>query len=317
MPEGIDLVTWNPRVGASGDDRYAWPPEARLFAGPSVFSNPPTLQEVNAASGLNQLVGETARRRYLQATGFFQGDVQTSRTLLGLLMSGIGSTRNLEGRPTFPFTKTSWNKDEAFRAQHLLEMRKALATDYIAVYPNLAEYRYEPALQSTFRNLTASRAAFPATAWGFDIIDGVSDAFGQSFAGGMFNRIRRYDFFQIPPAIPPIGQVRLKVRYFRGLFTGLEARIYRTAQYVGPLSANDAPGNLDILEAAFPNAGLPPQYSDQEFAVSVIGMTPGAKVSYIYATDREINQVQPIGYEVDLIIWSASPGPTALKLYTV
>jgi hypothetical protein len=32
MPAGTDIITWSPRVGATGDDRYD-PGETTLFAG--------------------------------------------------------------------------------------------------------------------------------------------------------------------------------------------------------------------------------------------------------------------------------------------
>ena len=66
MPEGEELVVWNPRIGETGDDRYKWPPDLPLHAGtPSTgFEDPlnPTIEEVNAAEGLNQIVAEIRRR---------------------------------------------------------------------------------------------------------------------------------------------------------------------------------------------------------------------------------------------------------------
>lgn len=66
MPAGTDLVTWNPRVGATGTDRYRWPAELPLYAGTpaSFYANPdrPTLAEVNASEGWNQMVAEINRR---------------------------------------------------------------------------------------------------------------------------------------------------------------------------------------------------------------------------------------------------------------
>ena len=66
MPAGTDLITWNPRVGSTGDDRYAWPESIPFYIGTpkASFANPdkPTITEVNAAEGWNQVIAETARR---------------------------------------------------------------------------------------------------------------------------------------------------------------------------------------------------------------------------------------------------------------
>jgi hypothetical protein len=68
MPAGTELIIWNPRAGATGDDRYRWPEELPVYGGTakSAFVDPalPTLAEVQAANGWNQLVAEI-RRRYI------------------------------------------------------------------------------------------------------------------------------------------------------------------------------------------------------------------------------------------------------------
>jgi len=56
MPAGTPFVTWNP-PGA-----LAWSSDVILTCGPSVFSDPPLLSEVNAAYGINQLNAECNRR---------------------------------------------------------------------------------------------------------------------------------------------------------------------------------------------------------------------------------------------------------------
>jgi len=66
MPAGTDLITWNPRVGATGDDRYKWPESIPFYIGTpkASFANPdkPTITEVNVAEGWNQVIAETVRR---------------------------------------------------------------------------------------------------------------------------------------------------------------------------------------------------------------------------------------------------------------
>lgn len=68
---GYDIVTtWSPRVGPTGDDKYNLPDESDVDKGVSVFSSPPTVAELNAASGINQIIAAYNRRAHFQNTCF-------------------------------------------------------------------------------------------------------------------------------------------------------------------------------------------------------------------------------------------------------
>ena len=61
MPAGTDLITWSPRKGTSGDDRYD-PDSTAVRAGSSSYSTLPAISEINAATGMNQIIAEINRR---------------------------------------------------------------------------------------------------------------------------------------------------------------------------------------------------------------------------------------------------------------
>lgn len=62
-----DQVTWNPRVGSSGDDKYAWPKEHLMVAGPLV-TGVQTIPTVNAKTHFAQIQAEITRRQLILNT---------------------------------------------------------------------------------------------------------------------------------------------------------------------------------------------------------------------------------------------------------
>jgi hypothetical protein len=103
---GFDLVTWSPRIGATGDDAYDIPgatrmdgtvdtsvEHTRVEAGSSSFSDTPTIAEINASSHWNQLIAALNRRiiRYLETFGVGVGeDRRTSITIHAFSNTGNG-----------------------------------------------------------------------------------------------------------------------------------------------------------------------------------------------------------------------------------
>ncbi|MCY3019524.1 MAG: hypothetical protein NTW87_10920 [Planctomycetota bacterium] len=56
-----DQITWYPRLGSAGDDKYAWPQEHLMVAGPGVSGNQ-TIPTVNAKTHFAQIQAEITRR---------------------------------------------------------------------------------------------------------------------------------------------------------------------------------------------------------------------------------------------------------------
>lgn len=150
----MDQVTWSPRVGSTGDDKYNVPgainiagsrdtsnPE-RVNAYSGSFSSTPTIAEINAANGVNQVVG-LLKRRALQANAllgtsltypaFAEADkkIRTAASGLGefewpLLKAAIDALRAAEGFATYSWpTAPTGSPGQA--AYYLSHARKALA----------------------------------------------------------------------------------------------------------------------------------------------------------------------------------------------
>ena len=93
---GFDLVTWAPRVGSTGDDVYNVPGGTKLdgsvdTGGPctvqagdsSGFSATPTVAQLNASSGINQVIGLYNRRALM-----FNAAFGTSLATIAYIVSG-------------------------------------------------------------------------------------------------------------------------------------------------------------------------------------------------------------------------------------
>jgi len=153
MPEGTDLITWSPRRGTSGDDRYDVPDNTHFEAGDYAgYSDPPTLAEVNAGSGLNQIIAEYKRRRiksddmavisWATTDDINYVDVNDVKraTHYTDLQTQIYNLRKFEVQSIFSFTSIVIN--DPVKMQHILELRKALAIDHYAVYPSKSKHPY-------------------------------------------------------------------------------------------------------------------------------------------------------------------------------
>ena len=96
-----DLVTWSPAVGGSGTDRYDLPAGSYVPAGSSSFSSTPTISEINASSGINQIIGLINRRGRLFVSGYSDLSYATSgeritKSFYDSIKTKIGSLRSAE-----------------------------------------------------------------------------------------------------------------------------------------------------------------------------------------------------------------------------
>jgi hypothetical protein len=121
---GFDLVTWSPRVGSTGDDQYNLPGATKIdgsldtgnptridVGDASGFSTIPTIAEINASSGLNQIVGLVNRRRgnanallgtAFAALPYFTPGAKITYTNIAALQSGVIATRTIDSLEVYP-----------------------------------------------------------------------------------------------------------------------------------------------------------------------------------------------------------------------
>lgn len=113
MPVGPDVVTWSPRVGDEGDDRYAWPETCPLMAG-SIFdqdtgallfdtSVEPSLEISNKLSGINQLLYEINRQYPLDNQSPAVGGIYPGSIEYGTIIGATPLPANLAKARPFRF----------------------------------------------------------------------------------------------------------------------------------------------------------------------------------------------------------------------
>jgi len=142
-----DLVTWSPRISASGDDKYnvlggtkldasidtGLP--TRIDAGSSSYSSTPTISEINAGSGLNQVIAAINRRAAVHNSlfgttipvlSYIAPDVRISAAKFLEIQTGINNVRRTEGF-TSNGSFTTPVAGNRILGTSIAEMRKALA----------------------------------------------------------------------------------------------------------------------------------------------------------------------------------------------
>jgi hypothetical protein len=144
-----DLVTWAPRVGSSGDDKYNVPGAtklngfvdsglpSRIEAGDSSgFSATPSIAEINNSSGLNQVIG-LLNRRALRHNALFGTTIPTvayqaideriTAAKVAAVNAGISGVITTEGILPTGASLSNPSVGTMMRGTTLANMRKALA----------------------------------------------------------------------------------------------------------------------------------------------------------------------------------------------
>ena len=259
MPAGTDIVTWSPRVGATGDDRYDPGNAMRIAAGTAsgTFSDPPTITQVNAASGINQVIAEIRRRCWGTSPASYwitPGDLSglapswcpTSGkylyTTFNTLKSAVDSIRTTEGQSAFSWSEYPLaSADRTVRAI-VTELRKALATDQYILYRWLADH-------GGYYGLQATTSPYPTIS---TVYLRNNCAFGE--AGS--TKYRGYLFFRLPADWPTGLTGSLRCWYTRG--AGVRTfELWRANTHLGALDTGDW-GNLDNAEHSQANNAIAP-----------------------------------------------------------
>lgn len=252
MPAGTDIITWSPRVGNSGDDRYD-PGDALIKAGNSTFSSRPTVNEVNGATGLNQVIADVNRRSWdntnyyvyaglnMAALSYVAAGDRILAQTFNTLKERITNIRTLENQSAY-----SWGSfwvvaaGQKILQDHLQDLRKALAFDRIFIPP----YKIDNKVSGTiYPSLAEHGATVTLNTFG-------SHTMGYERSGGdpTGYRYRTYVFFNIDGGFPTLGDVK---HTFAAQNTHLDGtdyvRIHRSNSYLGPIDTGDW-GNLDNLE---------------------------------------------------------------------
>ena len=183
MPLGTDIISWSPRVGDTGDDRYD-PGETPLFTGSSTAVRPklPTIAEVNASQGINQVLLEMWRRYWADDDGvnnLYIPSGYLNETLIPAYVTAINrkitapweatlktqinlsnGLRDWEAQTPYPYVypTPALAINKRLLRVNMLHLGKSLATDWIAVPRWRADHRIGTAHRATIR---AAYAPYP------------------------------------------------------------------------------------------------------------------------------------------------------------
>lgn len=252
MPAGTDLVTWSPRVGATGDDRYDLPENSATKAGASDYSDPPTLDEINARSGMNQIIAEINRRiaiiddpdRFgggpgLTPANYVSAGDRVLRSKIIELQTLVNAIRSAEGNSSYSFTTVTIGLRIA--ELHLFELREALAIDHFKVYV------FATADHSD--NISRRATSYPPEGKpGEVILVGSSLLFAQTKQSTLWIKFRAYVAFKIPSWMPDFSAADIYVRGKRNnsALGSENVLFYRSNTYLGKIDTGDW-GHLDVL----------------------------------------------------------------------
>lgn len=331
MPAGTDLITWNPRVGATGDDRYRWPENACIEAGASDYSDPPTIAEINARSGYNQIVAEMRRRDSMYSWGGLNTGGLVRRTLNGAMAYVSPNDRILTGdiktyvlpdidivRANEIFSPFSWSTIDWPRADLQLpfDMRNALASDFIFVPLDKADHNYSTGYLDCYLE-RKDYDSYPPTALQY-VRSGYLSVVGQVHSEGQYyDKLRTYYFFRTPTSLPSIGDAKFQF-YFSGLYPTVHQTVclYRSSSHLPSLTTGDW-GNLDNFEDSELSYNLSDGYNVFDIAHSPF--SAGSGYTYIFVSQEDIDDNEPAEakWEIDYLyaLYSEFKYPF-LKLYT-
>ena len=197
-----DLVTWSPRIGATGDDKYNVPAATVLAAGSTAgYSATPTIAEINAGSGLNQIVAAVKRRirtyNSLFGTSITEPSYVSSAANVissgdfGSIQSAINDVRENEGFAAYTYSSTY---SGLLVSNHIAQLRKALTIDgtlkvgeATGVFPSYIKSGYN---RTDSPYGTATSEAFSAS--------NILTAIGKNGVAGTVTRHRALVHFNIP-----------------------------------------------------------------------------------------------------------------------
>jgi hypothetical protein len=127
-----DVITWAPRLGSTGDDRYD-PGEMDIAAGTiSTLHDPPRVSDVHLGTHINQIIMECFRRlgddaglpSYQSAGALVTGSWESA------LRDAIDDIRTADGSGAYSWP-TALESGKPIRRENILALRKALVTDVL------------------------------------------------------------------------------------------------------------------------------------------------------------------------------------------
>ncbi len=291
---GYDLVTWSPRVGAAGDDVYNVPGAikldgtmdtgnaSRIERGSNAFSTTPTIAEINASSGLNQVIGLINRR------------IRRYNTLFGLsIFNRINTVRLTEGFASYVFPTAEVATGKAIRGTHLAHMRKALRISGVLTSGNIVVAtgsRYSNYVRFDNPYLTTESESYP----GSGEADGsAAGSCGKSHFGLSVTRTSRQRYlFQY--AIPDWATAADSANFHLDVNTEIETleavttEVYRSNTDDFPAVLTPAYGGSAYNTNNLVGSAAAPSSNDFAVAAADVVARAGGRLCFIVGTANEI-----------------------------
>jgi hypothetical protein len=293
-------------VGGSGDDLYNVPGAIKLDASQdtgnqtridvgdaSGFDATPTIAQLNASSGLNQVIGALNRRilNYNATFGttattlsYLSADAKITASNFTAINNKINTLRTTEGFATYTFSSPSTNT--SIKGIHLANMRKALAISgtLTPVYNAWAGYIRHDSPYGTLssESLYTGGSEIPV---------------GQSVASSIYYRYRYMIAFKIPEWLSDAGMISTAV-YTRRMYRKYGSpvlNLYSSNTDDVPYGTSDA-YNTDNLEATFDlssfTSGVVYNVDiNVNVSASLIVAMCNSNLNYILATLGDVNSV--------------------------
>ena len=308
MPAGTDLVAWSPRLGASGDDRYDPGADILIAAGSDSYDANPSLDQINAASGMNQTIAEARRRiqTYIDTSGipafpappslpaFVAAASKIKSSDFTGMQTSIDGIRSRDGAAAFSWTALP--AGTKILRQNLLELRKALAVDHIRIWNNITDSgTVSP--PNFLPRMVYQKAIYPPDTTGTSSVSSPG-CFGQKENPSSVEYIsaRAALFFKLPSNLPAIASAKIEFQKQGPMsdifgsgesFVAFTARLYKSNSYLGPADIGDWTG-IDVLESTV----LISDTTVETLQLSAAGVSSGNH-TYLLAGANEVDDVAP------------------------
>jgi len=302
-----DLVTWSPRISGAGDDRYNIPGATkldgsvdtglptRIDAGDgSGFSAIPTIAQINASSGVNQVIA-AINRRILNHNGSYGSTlpsiayIATGARILASkfaeMMQRITQIKQIEGFVNVT-ALTPPTSGQRILGSHLAVMRQALAISG-ELRPQIADGSGTGyGIASQARQYT--RVDNPYGTLVSDAIGGASFQAEWDYSGGIYTRSRQLQNYAIPEWLSAANSATLKITAAvttNPTATSHAFQVYNAspAPDINSLSSSDFDLTSSLLYSlAIP--GFSPAGNTTDVGISVASIIAAAGVGYSLLT---------------------------------
>ena len=302
----FDQVTWAPRRGDTGDDQYDVADDCGIAAGDAgAFSATPTIEEIEASSGLNQVVA-LANRRLLQfktrfggtaltALPYFTSETRYARTAWNNLETRIKSIRTLEGFDNTGLFATAHAAGDRIARTHILALRKALRISGTLIRLGWCD---GGGVGAGDKGAPYVRRDWP---YGTIILEywqtgGILTPAGQAYAGPSFRYQRRRGLWSCPMPDWVANLVSATASVYSAPSyspSGHTYTMWRSDTDDSAYSDFSGAGHFDNAIVSFVTGTNPGTFIDATVPNADIEARAGTRVSWILAEERERSGIPP------------------------